>query len=56
MHGRGRRRGGECRFVHEPEAFDPLKLDLQVVMNYPVWVLGTALRFPARAGHALITQ
>lgn len=33
-----------CDFLRRPEkALDPLESGLQVVVDYPVWVLGTEL-------------
>ena len=35
----------ECRYPRRPDK-TPLELESQVVMIYPLWVLGTELRFP----------
>lgn len=32
--------------LRSPEALNPLELHLQVIVNYPMWVLGIQLRSP----------
>lgn len=43
---------GECSCMQKPEAFDPLQMDFQVVMNNTTWVLGAALG-PLQEQHLL---
>lgn len=42
-----------CRCLERSEVSDPLELELQVVVNHAVWVLGTKLGSFARAVSAL---
>jgi hypothetical protein len=37
----------------QKRVLDLLELELQVVMNHPIWVLGTKLGSPGRAARAL---
>lgn len=39
----------ECRDPQGSEILDPMKLELQRVVHFPVWALGTALGLAARA-------
>jgi hypothetical protein len=43
-----------CR--SQKKELDILELELQVVVSYLTWVLGTKLMSPARAGHTFIAE
>lgn len=38
----------EYRYLQRPEASDPQEVELQVVVSYPKWVLGTEGRASAQ--------
>ena len=42
-----------CVWVPSKMVWDPMELDLQVAVSYPVRVLGIELRFSRRAGITL---
>lgn len=43
----------ELRFMQKPEALSPLELDLQAVMKYLTYVVGTELRCFAKSVHTV---
>lgn len=43
----------EGALKYQERVWDPLKLELQVAVNSPLWVLRPELRPPARAANAL---
>lgn len=45
---------GLCIYVWQPEACEPLKLELRMVVGHPTWVLGTKIG-PSREEASLVT-